>query len=129
MIFSLSIQSTPFSAASFSALQFAEALLLQGHQLYRGFFYHEGVYHGSSLVCPPQGEFDPIEGWRRLQTTYHLDLVVCIAAALKRGILDAGEAERYEKVASNLHPEFQLSGLGQWVDAVVHSDRVLTFAG
>ena len=129
MIFSLYIQSAPGSATALSAFRFAEALLVQEHHLYRVFFHGDGVYHGSRLACIPRGEFDLAENWRKLQSTWQFDLLVCIAAATKRGILDHREAERYEKQTTSLYPEFQLSGLGQWVDAVTHSDRVITFGG
>lgn len=129
MIFSLYIQSPPCSATSLSAFQFAEALLSEGHQLYRVFFHYDGVYHASSLTCPPQGVFDLVESWRKLQISCQLELAVCIAAALKRGILDDKETARHEKSAANLLPGFQLSGLGQLVDAVDNSDRLITFGG
>ena len=56
-------------------------------------------------------------------------MVVCIAAALKRGILNQEEAERYEKPAHNLRDGFAISGLGQLVDAALMSDRLITFGG
>lgn len=127
MIFSLAIYCPPTAAGSHSAYQFARALLAQGHQLYRVFFYHEGVHHGSSLSCSPQDELDLCGHWQALQAEYQLDIVVCIAAGLKRGVIDSGEAERYEKPGHNLCPSFDLSGLGQWVDAVVSSDRIISF--
>jgi tRNA 2-thiouridine synthesizing protein D len=58
-----------------------------------------------------------------------MDLVVCIAAALRRGVLNQEEAERYEKSTHNLAQEFNISGLGQLVDAAVNSDRLITFGG
>jgi tRNA 2-thiouridine synthesizing protein D len=127
MIFSLAILSPPSAEASHSAYQFAQALLTQGHQLYRVFFYHDGAYHGSALNVSPQNETDLNHHWQALQKKYQLDIVVCIAAGLKRGIVDVAEATRYEKPAANLLEGMALSGLGQWVDAVVVSDRFITF--
>ena len=43
---------------------------------------------------------------------HHVDLVVCIAAAQRRGILDANEAKRQGKDADNIAPGFRISGLG-----------------
>lgn len=127
MIFSLAIYASPSSAASRSAYEFAVSALSQGHSLYRVFFYHEGVYHASTLNTPGQDEADITQLWQQLSQQYTLDLVVCIAAGLRRGILDAKEAERYEKPAHNINASFELSGLGQLVDASVHSDRLITF--
>lgn len=129
MIFSLAIYAPPSSQASYSAYQFARAVLEQGHSLYRLFFYHDAVYQGSELICTPQGEFDLSNTWRRLQEDYEIDVVFCIAASLKRGVIDENEASRYEKNTFNLSEKFELSGLGQLLDAAVMSDRLVTFGG
>lgn len=128
MKFSLAIYAAPFSSqASQTALSFARELLRQGHDIYRVFFYQDGVISGNRLATPPQDEQDLIAEWRGLAHEQSLDVVVCIAAALRRGILNQEEAERYERDVANLAPEFSLSGLGQWVDAAVNADRVVTF--
>ena len=128
MKFSLAIYAAPFnSEASQSALNFAQALLRQGHDIYRVFFYQEGVAMGNRLATPAQDEQNLVEEWRTLAGENAIDVVVCIAAALRRGILNQEEADRYEHDVANLAPEFSLSGLGQWVDAAVHADRVVTF--
>ena len=129
MIFSLAIYSPPSSVTSYSAYQFAKALLKQGHSLYRVFFYHDGVHHGSALTCNPQDELDLCSHWQALQKEYQLDIVVCIASSLKRGLINSLEASRYEKTNHNLARGIDLSGLGQWVDAAITSDRTLTFGG
>ena len=46
----------------------------------------------------------------------NVDLVVCVAAALRRGIKD-----------EVLAPGFRISGLGQLIDAGIKSDRLVTF--
>ena len=70
-----------------------------------------------------------VEFIQNLEKKYNVDLVVCIAAALKRGLLNEQEALRYEKPAFNLAKGFEISGLGQLVDAAVISDRLVTFGG
>ena len=127
MIFSLSIYSSASAQSQDSAYQFAYALLSQGHQLYRVFFYHDGAYQGSALPCPPQDEIDHTTRWQALAEAHSIDLVICIAAGLRRGILDQREAQRYEKAHYNLADGFTLSGLGQLVEAAVQSDRLITF--
>ncbi|MND01677.1 Sulfurtransferase TusD [compost metagenome] len=57
-----------------------------------------------------------------------IDAVVCVASALKRGILDEKEALRYDAAGSSLAPGFVISGLGQLVDATLKADRVINFA-
>lgn len=128
MIFSLAIYAAPYSfQSSDSAYRFALALLESGHSLYRVFFYHDAVHTASSLVTPPQDETHYTQAWQALAQKHNIDLVVCIAAALKRGLLNQQEAVRYEKSAANIAGSFEISGLGQLVDAAVMSDRLITF--
>jgi tRNA 2-thiouridine synthesizing protein D len=130
MKFSLLVLSAPCaSEAGDSAWQFARAVLDAGHELYRIFFFDEGSYHGNALAVSPQDEADRVERWAALAAECNVDLVLCIASAVKRGMLDAGEAERHERGAHCVHPAFTLSGLGQLVDAHIASDRLVTFGG
>ncbi|RYG18491.1 MAG: sulfurtransferase complex subunit TusD [Chitinophagaceae bacterium] len=130
MIFSLAIYAAPYSCqASHSAYRFALALLENGHSLYRVFFYHDAVHTGSALTTPPQDENNFTNLWQQLAKKYNVDLVICIAAALKRGVLNELEASRYGKPSFNLNQGFEISGLGQLVDAAVTSDRLVTFGG
>lgn len=128
MIFSLAVYSAPYSSqASYSAYKFAQTLLQQGHQLHRVFFYQDGVHNSSSLSTPPQDEMDLNQAWTTLASQHHIDMVVCVAAALRRGILNKEEASRYSKHAENLADHFTISGLGQLLEAAVVSDRFITF--
>ncbi len=128
MIFSLAVYSAPYSSqASYTAYQFAVAALSQGHNLHRVFFYQDGVHNATSLATPPQDEFNLQQAWQHLAKDHNLDLVVCIAAALRRGLLDEGEAKRYEKSSHNIAQAFTISGLGQLVEAAVISDRLISF--
>jgi tRNA 2-thiouridine synthesizing protein D len=128
MIFSLAVYGAPYSSqASYSALQFAKAAIASGHSLYRVFFYHDGVHNATQLAAPPQDEYHLINEWQSLAVDNDTDMIVCIAAALRRGLIDADEQRRYEKAASNLAAPFVLGGLGQLLDATVSSDRLITF--
>lgn len=128
MNYSIIILGAPYSSQSATtALNFTKALLNNEHNVYRVFFYHDAVHNGSDLSTPPQDELDIASEWHQLKIKHDIDLVICIAAAVKRGILDTHEAKRHEKNASNLSKHFELSGLGQLVDATEQSDRVITF--
>lgn len=128
MIFSLLVLGAPASDESAkTALRFAGAALQSGHSIYRVFFLDDGVNLANQLAVIPQDETDWRKSWQQLASAHQLDMVVCISSALKRGIVDATEASRYEKPASNLADGFEISGLGQLVDATLHSDRVITF--
>lgn len=128
MIFSLAVYGAPYSSqASYSALQFAKAAIAGGHSLYRIFFYHDGVHNATHLATPPQDEYSLTNEWQDLAIGKNIDMIVCIAAALRRGVIDTDEQKRYEKAASNLAAPFVLGGLGQLLDATVSSDRLITF--
>lgn len=130
MIFSIHIQCAPYSQqAALTALRFCQASLTAGHTIKRVFFSGDGVWIGTGLAQPPQDEVDLYQGWIELAQDQHVELVVCISACLRRGILNQSEADRYEKPAHNLPPEFVLSGLGQLVEAGLESDRMVTFGG
>jgi tRNA 2-thiouridine synthesizing protein D len=129
MIFSIVVLGSPYSSQSAdTALRFTRAALESGNKIYRVFFYHDGVFCGNHLSTPPQDENNIPDCWQQLAFNHSIDMVVCIAAALKRGILDDKEAKRYNHEHHNLKAPFELSGLGQLVDASINSDRVITFA-
>lgn len=128
MKFSLVVYGAPYSsAASLSALHYAQAVLDEGHDIYRIFFYMDGVYNASALIAPPQDEADLVAEWSSLAAATGLELNVCIASCLRRGMLDETEAERYDKPGGNLAPGFIITGLGQLIDALLMSDRTMTF--
>lgn len=128
MKFSIIVNSAPWSSpAAFSALKFAEAVVESDHEIYRLFFFQDGVHNGSAFAVAPQDEVDIPKRWQALISKHKLDAVVCAASALKHGLLDAGEAARYDKDGHNLLPGFDISGLGQLVDALNQADRVVTF--
>jgi len=113
--------------ASDSAYLFTKAALEKGHEVFRVFFYHDGVNNGTRLTVPPQDDRHIQKRWTELAEKYKLDLVVCIAAAQRRGILDENEAKRQGKDAHNIAPGFRISGLGQLIEAGIQADRLVTF--
>jgi len=89
--------------------------------------YQDGVYNASAQVVPPQDELNLPAAWQQLINDNKLDAVVCVASALKRGIVDTNAADRYELPAANLLPGFTIGGLGQLIDATLVCDRILNF--
>lgn len=127
MKISLLILSPPDSASALVALNYAKAVIRNQHQLYRVFFYHQGVYHGNQLNTTPQDESNIGQDWSTFIKQEQLDTVVCIAAGLKRGVINTAEQQRFSKASANLDEAFDLSGLGQLIDAQKNSDRLITF--
>lgn len=128
MKFSIVILGAPYTdQAAETAYRFAAATLARGHSIYRLFFYHDGVHNASELLTLPQDELQPARRWRELIQEHQLDAVVCIAAALRRGVLNDTEARRFDKPAHNLGEGIKLAGLGELLDAAHMSDRLITF--
>jgi len=113
--------------ASDTAYQFVKAALEKGHEIFRVFFYHDGVNNGTRLTAPPQDDRNMVRCWSELAEKYKLDLVVCVAAAQRRGLLDANEAKRHGKNADNIAPGFRISGLGQLIETGIQADRLVVF--
>ena len=113
--------------ASDTALQYVKAAIKKGHEIYRVFFYNDGVNNATKLSSPPQDDRNITKEWSMLAKDHGIDLVVCVAAAQRRGILDKDEAKRNGKDADNLEEGFRISGLGQLVESGIQSDRLITF--
>lgn len=129
MKFALTVHGAPYaSEASGSALRFARAATDAGHSIVRVFFYHDGVTLANGSIVPPQDEQDLSKAWATLARERSFELAVCIAASLKRGIIDEAERQRYGVPAATLASGFEIVGLGQLIDAVLDADRLVTFA-
>ena len=129
MKFAIALYSAAHAPSSRRALRFAEAVLAGGHEIVRLFFYQDGVYSASCNIVTPQDEPDLAQQWAAFVSEHQLDGVVCIAAALRRGVLNEAEATRYQRSAVNLTAPWDLSGLGQLHDAIQASDRLICFGG
>ncbi|MDP6926661.1 MAG: sulfurtransferase complex subunit TusD [Rhodospirillales bacterium] len=117
MKFGILVNEGPFThQASDSAFHFTKAALEKGHEIVRVFFYHDGVYNANKLSEPQSDDRNLIDLWSELAQEHNIDMVVCVAAALRRGIKD-------ELLAAG----FQISGLGQLVEAGIEGDRLITF--
>lgn len=117
MKFGIMVSEGPYThQATDTAYQFAKAALAKGHQIHRVFFYHDGVNNSSKLTEPPQDDRNIVNRWSKLAEDYGIDLVVCVAAALRRGIKD-----------ENLASGFRISGLGQLVESGIQADRLVVF--
>ena len=130
LIYSLLVLSSPSSGrCAHSAAHFATCAIARGHSIHRVFFLDAGAATGSSHAVFPQDEEAPLDAWVALAQQHDVELILCVSSALKRGMLDQVEAERYERYGATVHPAFTLSGLGQLVDASANSDRMITFGG
>ncbi|MEH6349552.1 MULTISPECIES: sulfurtransferase complex subunit TusD [unclassified Pseudomonas] len=129
MKFAIALFSAAHAPSSRRALLFAQAALAGGHEIVRLFFYQDGVYNACASVVTPQDEQDLPQQWRTFVSDNQLDGVVCIAAALRRGVLNEEEAQRYQRSAVSVEAPWTLSGLGQLHDAIQGADRLICFGG
>jgi tRNA 2-thiouridine synthesizing protein D len=113
--------------SSDTAYFFTKAAIEKGHEVFRVFFYHDGVNNGTRLTTPPQDDRNIVKRWTELAQEHNIDMVLCVAAAQRRGLVDEGEAQRNGKDATNIAPGFRISGLGQLVEGGIQSDRLVVF--
>ena len=125
----IALFAAPHAPSTRRALRFAEAALAAGHGISRVFLYREAVHLASANLVNPQDEQDIARAWHALVLQHRLDGVVCIAAALRRGVLDQGEASRHERPAAHHAAGWTLCGLGQLHDAMQQADRLVCFGG
>ena len=89
MKFGIMVNEGPYThQASDSAYFFTKAALDKGHEIFRVFFYHDGVQNGTDFTTPPQDDRNVVKRWSELAQEHDLDLVLCVAAAQRRGLGD-----------------------------------------
>jgi len=116
MKFGILVLDGPYNhQAGDSAYQFTMAAIAKGHEITGVFFYNDGVLNANKLMEPPTDDRNIAKRWSELGAK-GVDIVVCIAAGKRRGVVD-----------SNLMPNMRISGLGQLVEMGLNSDRMITF--
>ncbi|ADZ92045.1 sulfurtransferase complex subunit TusD [Marinomonas mediterranea] len=116
------------SKACQSALAFAQRIdAHHEHELLGVFFYEEGVAVANRLANPPRDEYNVLSEWEAFHKLSNTPLYVCIAAAIRRGVLNENESKRHELNAHNCSDHFQLEGLGTWVELNSLADKVVQF--
>ena len=85
-----------------------------GHTVRRVFFYQDAAAIGNRFATDDDGVR---ASWTALAEQANIELAICITAAGRRGVV-AGES---------LAQGFAIVGLGQLVEAMEQSDRLVTF--
>ncbi len=128
MKFAIVVYTSPSSSqAATTAYHFVRTLLKEGHDVYRLFFFADGVENANRLTVAAQDEVNLPQQWHELIRNNELDSVACVSSAIKRGVLNEQEAERHEIDAHSLHDSTEIAGLGQLVDAAINADRLVQF--
>ncbi len=113
--------------AADTAYQFAKAALAGGHEVLRIVFAQDGVYNASCLAAPPIDERNVIDRWLDLSQQHSIKLAICIAASLRRGMMNSQLAEQYGKHGSNLSAGFEVAGMGYFFEGAMVADRTVVF--
>ena len=117
MKFAILVNEGPFThQASDTAYHFAKTAIEKGHDVPRVFFYYDGVNNANKFSAPQADDRNLVKLWGELAKDKGVDLVVCVAAGLRRGITD-----------DSLADGFRISGLGQLVEAGMGCDRLVMF--
>ncbi|ORU90898.1 MAG: tRNA 2-thiouridine(34) synthase TusD [Cycloclasticus sp. symbiont of Poecilosclerida sp. M] len=128
MKFSIQINASPYQyQASDSAWQFVRAAVDNGHEVFRVFFYHDGVYCAANDVSPPSDERQLVKRWLKLHKESDVDLVVCVSSAQRRGLLETSVAKKTGGYEDAIADGFRVAGLGLLMESVIESDRHITF--
>ena len=117
MKFGILIKEGPYThQASDSAYRFASAALEKGHEIEGVFFYNDGGINATRHMDPPQDDRNLSKLWSELGKRTGQELMVCIAAAKRRGIIE-----------TEIAPNMSITGLGELTDLTIRADRMITF--
>jgi tRNA 2-thiouridine synthesizing protein D len=110
------IQEGPYNhEASDTAYNFIEAALAKGHTIQGVFMYDDAVTNVASKMEPPQDDRHIAKRWSEMGAK-GVDIIVCVAAAKRRGINP-----------DLIVPNTRISGLGQLSEICTEAERVVTF--
>ncbi len=128
MKFNILVCEGPYThQAADTAYHFVKSAVDMGHEVIRVFFYHDGVHNATRLAVPPSDETDIVNRWVSLAQEHNVELAVCIAASLRRGVLSSDAAARNSKKAWNLDPHFKVAGMAYFAEGAVVADRTVIF--
>ena len=123
MKFTLLISSDPVvNQSANTAYEFSKAVLAKGYSIVQIFFYKDGTYSANAAATLSTDEINLTHCWQELAKKHHIDLVVCVDSASRRGIFDDNDSEY-----SNLASHFRIGGLSELFNAISNSDRFISF--
>ena len=126
--YSILVTSSPFASDSaYQAAEFCRKLVQAEHTVDQIFFYQDGVYHANCLISPPSDECSPYQVWTQLNGDLGIPLIVCVTAAIRRGIISEQEAASSDNLNANLQPPFTDTGLGEFFSLLHQSDNLVQF--
>ena len=126
--FSLLITKPAFDKQdAYSAYRFAVSAIKLNHHISGIFFYQAGVHNSNNFQSGHADELNLHKAWIALSTNHNIPLLVCVTAANRRGIINQQDADDLDLTHFNLAPPFSEVGLGDLVELLNVSDRVIQF--
>lgn len=101
------------SQSHLTAIKYIKSLINYGETVSCIFFYRDAVSVANEFNQPPSDEPQLLNAWSELAETSNIELMTCVAASFRRGIIDVEEAKNRDIDASNLSKKFSIVGLGQ----------------
>lgn len=124
--FCILVSASPLKTqAHLTAMSFVETLYSQQMPIETVFFYQDAVLVANNLSTPPSDEPQIRKSWLKLAKKSGFELQTCVAASLRRGILDKQLADEYQQSAPSANSDFVMAGLGQLASAMSDSNKKL----
>lgn len=116
MKYGILIKDGPYNhQASDSAYNFIKAAQKRGHEIVGIFMYNDGVLCVTNKMDPPQDDRHISNRWSEFGAE-GIEVVICIAAAKRRGIND-----------DTIVPNTIIAGLGKLTDIAIKADKFMVF--
>lgn len=126
--YSILVTSSPYEGQHAQrAVSFIKSAIAQGHTVDNVFFYGQGVHHANGFMVEVGDEFYPLKAWQALKHDHDVTLLLCITAAVKRGIVGDKEAASAGVSDTNVADGFEQAGLGEFFTALHNCDKVVQF--
>lgn len=117
----------PHHPAAAAALAYCQALVRTHNTLTSVFFYQDGVLLGHANTQFGPNAYSLAQAWQTFIARYQINATLCTASAVRRGIFDQHSAQQYNIGATTMAPHFKPGGLGEWAEAIRHSERAISF--
>ncbi|VAX76843.1 sulfurtransferase complex subunit TusD [Buchnera aphidicola] len=115
------------SQNAISALLFVKSVFLMNHSVKKIFFYSSGVYNASSMLSPPESEWNILLEWGKLKKKYDLQLCVCPSSSYRRGIVSDKIAIQFGYFKGCFSSYFQWMSLSELAYSINNYDRIIQF--
>ena len=126
--FTILVTQAPFDTQNaYSAFRFAEAVCASEHVLEGVFFYQSGVMNSNAFQSGHSDELNMYQKWVSLHSDHNVPLQVCVTAANRRGVINEEDAKELDTPHFNLQPPFSEVGLGDLMELLNLSDRMVQF--